>query len=341
MSLDAGVVQRTGLGDYCWEDRNRNGLQDEATPVEGVRVELWDRHGRQARTWTDYDGRYAFLDLLPGQWRVKFAPDPSTGYQFTQPHATGEPTATDSDADPGDGFTQWVTLGRGEFHSALDCGLVRGAPPEASPSPALPGPSPSDGPEDCELGPGTTLTVPCPRESELMEHCYRCFHADGEVVVCDGWSRRDVLRRCRLRACADLCPADYAPACTGDGRVHANGCFRALAQCAADVGEAPCPRPLPCPEVCPDGYAPVCADGRTYPNECFVARAHCGRPMPSTTPGVCDGGCPDLCPAVYDPVCGDNGRTYFSACLLHWMACHGAAVQVWRGMAWHGMAWPV
>ena len=43
------------------------------------------------------------------------------------------------------------------------------------------------------------MYIACPYESVLMEHCFRCYNPDtstGEMVVCDGWSERDVRAQC-------------------------------------------------------------------------------------------------------------------------------------------------
>jgi len=72
--------------------------------------------------------------------------------------------------------------------------------PSASPRPSdspVPSPSPIPDDQDCETGPGYHVSIMCPYESILMEHCYRCFHPDsGEMVICDGWSEEDLRAQC-------------------------------------------------------------------------------------------------------------------------------------------------
>jgi hypothetical protein len=61
--------------------------------------------------------------------------------------------------------------------------------PDASPSPSA---SP-----DCILEDGDKVTLHCPYETILMEHCYKCFDGSTqEVVVCPGWSKEDIWEQC-------------------------------------------------------------------------------------------------------------------------------------------------
>ena len=51
---------------------------------------------------------------------------------------------------------------------------------------------------DCETEEGGhELTLYCPYEAILMEHCYKCFYPpDREVIHCDGWSEDDIMAQC-------------------------------------------------------------------------------------------------------------------------------------------------
>ncbi len=77
------------LGDYVWDDSNKNGLQDPAEKgVAGVKVVLKDDTGKQlAETYTKVDGSYLFTDLVKGEYVVEFGKLP-VGYKVTKSVAT-------------------------------------------------------------------------------------------------------------------------------------------------------------------------------------------------------------------------------------------------------------
>ena len=132
-TLDAGLIQPAGLGDFVFEDSNGNGIQDAGeSGVEGVEVKLQnpdgypvlDENGDPITTNTAADGSYAFTGLAPGEYKVMFvAPN---GFEFTTANAGGD-DATDSDADPSNGMTQTVILESGDFNDTLDAGLIQPA----------------------------------------------------------------------------------------------------------------------------------------------------------------------------------------------------------------------
>ena len=133
-TLDAGLIQPAGLGDFVFEDTNGNGIQDTGeSGIEGVLVKLQnpdgtavvDENGDPITTTTDVNGAYAFTSLTPGEYKVMFvAPD---GFEFTTANAGGD-DGLDSDADPANGMTQTVTLESGDFNDTLDAGLVEIVP---------------------------------------------------------------------------------------------------------------------------------------------------------------------------------------------------------------------
>jgi streptogramin lyase len=118
------TVQYAELGDYVWEDLNRNGIQDAGEPgIEGVTVNLHRCDGEFVKTtMTDADGKYLFEDLLPGDYKVEFVlPD---GFVFTMPDQGGD-DAVDSDADPLSGMTICTSLAAGETDLTWDAGMYR------------------------------------------------------------------------------------------------------------------------------------------------------------------------------------------------------------------------
>ncbi|MER5637525.1 SdrD B-like domain-containing protein [Kitasatospora sp. NPDC002227] len=122
------------LGDFVWDDLNKNGLQDAGEPgVAGVKVTLMDGQGRVVRdkdgkpvtTTTDGGGKYLFPNLPNGTFGVQFdlATIPA-GWTVTTRNAGSDP-AKDSDADPATGLTQTVALTGGTDYLDLDMGLVK------------------------------------------------------------------------------------------------------------------------------------------------------------------------------------------------------------------------
>ncbi len=154
---DAHVVANR-IGDYVWNDLNKDGAQDTDEPgVPGVRVTLdgTDKHGDtiHVTTTTGPDGRYLFtsssqagqdagtLDLVSGGYHVTF--DPASlppRASFTLRRAAGVDAASDSDADRTSGVTQDITLpdptptdADGE-NLTLDAGIIVAPPPVTPPS---------------------------------------------------------------------------------------------------------------------------------------------------------------------------------------------------------------
>ncbi|MEM8534345.1 MAG: SdrD B-like domain-containing protein [Chloroflexota bacterium] len=125
---DAGIYQLAGLGNYVWEDLNRDGVQDPGEPpIPGVTVHLYDPADPTtpiSTTTTGTAGDYFFGDLIPGDYLVEFVPP--TGYELTLDGQGGD-GAFDSDADPTTGRTATVTLAPGEVNPNLDAGLFRRA----------------------------------------------------------------------------------------------------------------------------------------------------------------------------------------------------------------------
>ena len=75
-NLDIGCVLPGRLGDYCWVDLNRDGLQAGDEPgIPNVRIELLRDGEVIAETSTDQYGFYRFVDLYPATYVLKvYAP---------------------------------------------------------------------------------------------------------------------------------------------------------------------------------------------------------------------------------------------------------------------------
>jgi serine-aspartate repeat-containing protein C/D/E len=125
LSRDAGAYNRASFDPLVWEDINGNGVQDQGeVGLHNVTVELYTSNGLLAgSTTTDAYGYYAFSNLTPGSYYLKFlAP---TGHFFS-PKGRGSDPARDSDANA-DGTTDAFSLAPGGNDMVRDAGLYRRA----------------------------------------------------------------------------------------------------------------------------------------------------------------------------------------------------------------------
>ncbi|WP_086039468.1 MSCRAMM family adhesin SdrE, partial [Staphylococcus aureus] len=92
MSLDTGFYKepKYNLGDYVWEDTNKDGIQDANEPgIKDVKVTLKDSTGKViGTTTTDASGKYKFTDLDNGNYTVEF--ETPAGYTPTVKNTTAE-----------------------------------------------------------------------------------------------------------------------------------------------------------------------------------------------------------------------------------------------------------
>ena len=111
-----------GIGDRVWLDENRNGVQDASeSGVEGVQVELLDEFAAVLDTsTTDVDGRYAFTDLTPATYAVRFTAP--SGFDFTAQSQGGDGDL-DSDIDPETGESTAFAFANGDIILDLDAGI--------------------------------------------------------------------------------------------------------------------------------------------------------------------------------------------------------------------------
>ena len=123
-TIDAGLLKAAHLGDFVWEDKNANGVQDSGeTGISNVTVNLKDANGNVVgTTMTDTNGLYGF-DVLPGTYSVQVV---APANYFVSPKDAGSNDATDSDID-GTGVTGSYTLAPGDVNNTADAGLYRKA----------------------------------------------------------------------------------------------------------------------------------------------------------------------------------------------------------------------
>ena len=124
LTIDAGFYKTASLGDFVWNDANKNGIQDSGEAgVFGLTVRLLDGTGTftGVTTTTDIDGAYLFDNLVPGSYAIEvMAPMTQT---FTGADLGGDDSA-DSDVNAM-GVSAPVTLASGEFNNTLDAGIYK------------------------------------------------------------------------------------------------------------------------------------------------------------------------------------------------------------------------
>ena len=124
----AEIPLRSKIGDYVWNDADKDGVQDEnEKPISGVKVTLKDTEGNvvldddgnEFVTTTDENGYYIFSGLIPGDYVVEF--ETPNGFTPTAQKA-GSDDAVDSDIDA-TGKTGTVTVKPGLSNLDVDAGF--------------------------------------------------------------------------------------------------------------------------------------------------------------------------------------------------------------------------
>ena len=164
MTLDFGFVRpAVSVGDYVWEDVNKDGLQGDADkPIEGVTLTISRSDGgtvnnadgsarAELTTKTDAAGKYVFdnLQVLPANTHYVVTATAPEGFEATKDGA-GE---RDKDSSARAGKAESVDLTTdGASDMTLDFGFVRPEPP-ATPAPTV---APSTEPDEPSATPTAT-----------------------------------------------------------------------------------------------------------------------------------------------------------------------------------------
>jgi uncharacterized repeat protein (TIGR01451 family) len=126
------VLPFAELGDFVWNDLDRDGIQDMGEPgIEGWTVTLWSATDAEPcepdeileSTMTDADGFYLFDELRAGKYVVQFEM-PGADWVFTEQYAGADETV-DSNADPATGITDCVELEAGDSDLTIDAGVYQ------------------------------------------------------------------------------------------------------------------------------------------------------------------------------------------------------------------------
>jgi choice-of-anchor A domain-containing protein/uncharacterized repeat protein (TIGR01451 family)/TQXA domain-containing protein len=123
LTVDAGMyTSRVNIGDFVWNDLNKNGIQDAGEPgIANVTVKLYDcSNNLIATTTTDSTGLYKFNNIAPGSYYIQVTLP--TNYNFTLKNQ-GSDATKDSDVDPATGKTTCKTLTPGQTDLTWDAGV--------------------------------------------------------------------------------------------------------------------------------------------------------------------------------------------------------------------------
>ena len=123
-TIDTGIFLPSSIGDYVWDDINRDGIQDASeVGIDGVTVHLYDATNTIIMTTTTASGgAYLFDNLVPGDYHIGFVPP--TGYAVSPQDANGNvDDNVDSDADMTNGETVVTTLVWDEHDPTWDAGI--------------------------------------------------------------------------------------------------------------------------------------------------------------------------------------------------------------------------
>ncbi len=121
-TIDGGFYRPGSIGDFVWNDMDSDGVQDNDEPgIEGLAVKLLDCNNTVIdTTYTDEEGLYMFIDLVPGDYSLDFCD--TAGFIFTEQFIGL--SNSDSDADMSTGMTECKTLMSGDVLKDCDAGLV-------------------------------------------------------------------------------------------------------------------------------------------------------------------------------------------------------------------------
>ncbi|HKJ80449.1 MAG TPA: SdrD B-like domain-containing protein, partial [Ignavibacteriaceae bacterium] len=131
--IDAGMHIYTApppltgsVGDYVWNDSNKNGLQEAGElPLLGVQVKLLDADNIDAvlnTTTTNSSGNYSFNNVVAGNYKVQFV-TPTNYFISLKDANNNQSDEGDSDPDPTSGKTDAFVVSAGENIYSVDAGM--------------------------------------------------------------------------------------------------------------------------------------------------------------------------------------------------------------------------
>ena len=116
------TIQKGSIGDFVWNDLNKNGIQDHGEPgMPNVIVKLYDCNNNWIKEiTTDANGFYKFDSLNPGSYQILV--QLPNGYAFS-PAKQGSDDSKDSDIDPLTWKSSCINLMSGQNLTNIDCGI--------------------------------------------------------------------------------------------------------------------------------------------------------------------------------------------------------------------------
>jgi len=130
---DCGLFKPATIGDFIWNDKDRDGVQDAGEPgLDGAVVKLltsggadvYDVNGNLVASFTTTGGTgaYSFANIRPGSYKLHFTAVPEF---MLSAKLQGGNAAKDSDADPATGDTAAFTVQSNTSYPNNDAGMYK------------------------------------------------------------------------------------------------------------------------------------------------------------------------------------------------------------------------
>jgi len=146
LTIDAGFFKPACIGNFVWEDKNANGIQDNGEePINGAKVKLYKEDGTtpatkldggDAQQDTNATGNYHICNLRPGKYVVEITKPDNTNYYYTRASSNNDLDGANKDNDSNikpeltqatSGKSVVVELSSGEDDLTWDAGLFKPA----------------------------------------------------------------------------------------------------------------------------------------------------------------------------------------------------------------------
>jgi hypothetical protein len=127
-TFDMGIYKMPCLGDFVWEDTNKNGIQDAGEKgVKDVNVTLYNSSGNiVGSVKTDANGKYKFCELKADKYKVVFDPKSLPSDYIITSQNSGNDDAKDSDSD-NQGVVDNIAIDKDDDYK-IDMGIYKANP---------------------------------------------------------------------------------------------------------------------------------------------------------------------------------------------------------------------